>query len=350
MTKVSVIVPVYNGEQFLREAVDSIRKQTMEDIEIILINDQSKDNSGPLCDKLQSEDSRIKVIHHEKNLGICGARNTGLKAAEGKYVVFCDNDDFLLENLVKDNFLLAEEHNADMVKFGRQLIDVDSNNKVLREKETPLKELAVYTENTKFNHYFDMKSKGLMMNVWNGMYKLSVIKEQDIWFNEFMRYGSEDADFSYRFFMVSSKIIVNPHSYYVHYRRDEFSTSRKFNENKLDSMMLAAESEAVIFEQMEDNDEVKARRIIEINKLIMNMYTQQMFHENNPMSTSKKINYLNKIKNQKHLNYSLEPDVKHHIRRIKKKHLPFSVAYNNKWMRVAYIILKLQFTLNNEKW
>src|SRR5699024_7600526 len=203
---------------------------------------------------------------------------------------------------------------------------------------------------TKFKHYFAIKSKGLLMNVWNGLYKLSVIKEKDIWFNDFMRYGSEDADFSYRFFMVSDKIIVNPDYYYIHYRRSEFSTSRKFNENKLDSMMLAAESEAVIFDQMANTSEIKAKKIIEINKLIMNMYTQQIFHQNNPMSIKEKINYLYTIKEKKHLNYSLNKDVKSELKKIKIKHLPFSIAYNNNWMRLSYIILKLQHMMNNETW
>src|SRR5699024_9589585 len=137
MVKVSVIVPVYNGELFLREAIRSIQNQTMHDIEIILINDKSTDSSGEICDELQTEDQRIKVIHLKENLGICGARNTGLRIAKGKYVAFCDNDDLFLENLIKDNYTLAEEHNADMVKFGRKLIDVDVDGNILREKVTP---------------------------------------------------------------------------------------------------------------------------------------------------------------------------------------------------------------------
>lgn len=350
MVKVSVIVPVYNGELFLREAIKSIQNQTMHDIEIILINDKSTDSSGEICDELQTEDQRIKVIHLKENLGICGARNTGLRIAKGKYVAFCDNDDLFLENLIKDNYRLAEEHNADMVKFGRKLIDVDVDGNVLREKVTPMKSIGTYNQQTKFDCYFSIKSKGLLMNVWNGLYKLSVIKEKGIWFNDFMRYGSEDADFSYRFFMVSDIIIVNPNYYYIHYRRNEFSTSRKFNKNKLESMMLAAESEAIIFNQMIHTSEVNAKQIIEINKLIMNMYTQQIFHQNNPMSTKEKINYLYTIKAKKHLNYSLNKDVKSELKKIKIKHLPFSIAYNNNWMKLSYVILKLQHMMNNETW
>ncbi|WP_368646146.1 glycosyltransferase family 2 protein [Alkalibacterium putridalgicola] len=350
MPKVSVIVPVYNGEQYLTEAVGSIRKQTMTDIEIILVNDQSTDNSAEICDQLKNEDDRIKVIHLEKNLGICGARNRGMSEAEGEYVAFCDNDDFFLTTLIEDNYSIAKKTEADMVKFGRKLIDVDSNDKVLREKETPLKKASGFNEQTKMDHYFYMKSKGLLMNVWNGIYRLALIKEENIFFNEFMRYGSEDADFSYRYFMAAKTIAVNPKAYYIHYRRDASSTSRKFNENKIESMMLASRSEAEIFDRMEKTPEVKARIIIEINKLIMNMYTQQLFHRDNPMTVKEKVSFLNTVKKNEHLNYYLDKETKKELAKIKRKHLPFSLAFSNNWMMLAYVILKGQFMLNNEKW
>lgn len=350
MPKVSIIVPVYNGEQYLTEAVYSIREQTLRDIEIILINDQSTDSSGAICDQLQTEDKRIKVIHLEKNLGICGARNRGLIEAKGEYVAFCDNDDFFLETLIEDNYTIAKATKSDMVKFGRKLIDVDSNDNILREKETPLNKASGYTEQTKMSNYFYMKSKGLLMNVWNGIYRLELIRDKNIYFNEFMLFGSEDADFSYRIFLAAKKIAVNPKSYYVHYRRNASSTSRKFNKNKIESMMLASKSEAEIFAELEKTPEIEAKIVIETNKLIMNMYTQQIFHKDNPMSVKDKINFLYNIKKHQHLNYQLEKDTKKELRRIKPKHLPFSVAYSKGWMAAAYLILKGQYILNNENW
>lgn len=350
MPKVSIIMPVYNGQEFLEEAVQSIQNQTFNDIEIILINDQSTDNSGEICDALGEADSRIKVIHLPENKGICGARNAGLKESAGEYIAFCDNDDFFYDNLIEDNYFLANKYQADMIKFGRKLIDVNSNGIILREKLTPLDKGAYYNGQTKFDNYFYMKSKGLLMNVWNGLYKRELILEKDLWFNEFMRFGSEDADFSYRFFMESNHIVINPGVYYVHYRRNESSTSRKFNKNKLDSMILASRGEAEIINSMDQSIEVEARRIIEVNKLIMNMYTQQVFHSDNPMSLLEKINYLKGIKHNDHLNYSLTSELLKEIKKVKLKHTPFSIAYSRGWMSLAYSILILQNRLNNEKW
>lgn len=350
MPKVSVIMPVYNGEEFLEEAVQSIRNQSMQDIEIILVNDLSTDRSGEICDRLASEDERVSVIHLPNNKGICGARNEGLKIAKGEYIAFCDNDDFFENNLVEDNYYLANKYSADMIKFGRKLIDVDSEGKVLREKSTPLEKGSYFDEQTKLDNYFYMKSKGLLMNVWNGMYKRQLILDRGIWFNEFMRFGSEDADFSYRFFQKCKTIVVNPGVYYVHYRRNEFSTSRKFNRNKLDSMIMASKEEGIIIGEMDQSLEIQAKKIIEINKLIMNMYTQQVFHDDNPMSLKEKVDFLNEIKDNNHLSYDIDTELMKEIGKIKKKHIPFSIAFSRNWMSMAFIILVLQKRMNNETW
>ena len=95
--KISFIVPVYKVEAYLRQCVESLTHQTYRDIEIILVDDGSSDGSPQLCDTLASEDSRIKVIHKE-NGGLSDARNAGLLAATGEYVVFVDGDDFWLDN------------------------------------------------------------------------------------------------------------------------------------------------------------------------------------------------------------------------------------------------------------
>ena len=90
--KVSIVVPVYNVEKYLDRCIQSLRNQTVRDIEIILVDDESPDNCPALCDRYALEDARIKVVH-KKNGGLSSARNAGLKAAAGKYVGFVDSDD-----------------------------------------------------------------------------------------------------------------------------------------------------------------------------------------------------------------------------------------------------------------
>ena len=100
--KVSIIVPVYNVEKYVERCIESIIKQSYKNLEIILIDDGSKDNSGKICDEYAEKDNRIKVIH-KKNGGLSDARNTGLNIADGEYICFIDSDDYIHKDLVKDN-------------------------------------------------------------------------------------------------------------------------------------------------------------------------------------------------------------------------------------------------------
>ena len=118
MPKISVIMPVYNSEQFLRMAVDSVLNQTFEDFELILVDDGSKDGSGAVCDEYAKKDLRVKVIHQE-NRGMCFSRNRAMDIACGEYIMFTDNDDECLPGFLSENYALAHQTNADMVKFGR---------------------------------------------------------------------------------------------------------------------------------------------------------------------------------------------------------------------------------------
>ena len=94
MPKLSVIVPVYNTEKYLRECIDRILAQTFTDFELILVNDGSTDGSGAICDGYAEKDSRIQVIH-QTNGGITVARKSGVRAACGEYVTFVDSDDWI---------------------------------------------------------------------------------------------------------------------------------------------------------------------------------------------------------------------------------------------------------------
>lgn len=114
MKKVSIIVPVYNVEKYLEECLDSLIGQTLQDIEIILIDDGSKDTSGSICDKYSEKDNRIKVIH-QQNCGQSAARNVGLNIAEGEYILFVDSDDYIQLDACEMLYKEAKRHNSDIV-------------------------------------------------------------------------------------------------------------------------------------------------------------------------------------------------------------------------------------------
>ncbi|PPS21321.1 glycosyltransferase family 2 protein [Brachyspira murdochii] len=100
MIKISVIIPVYNVESYLRECLDSVINQTLKDIEIICIDDNSTDNSYNILLDYQKIDNRIKIIKHKENLGLGPARNSGIKVAIGEYIYFIDSDDYISDNYI----------------------------------------------------------------------------------------------------------------------------------------------------------------------------------------------------------------------------------------------------------
>lgn len=115
-TKVSVVMPVYNMEDYLHDSLNSIIDQSLKEIEIIVVNDGSTDNSLEIAQNYKKDDKRIKIID-QKNKGLSGARNTGLKNAEGKYIYFFDTDDRLQHNCLEKCFNLAEKNKLDVVTF-----------------------------------------------------------------------------------------------------------------------------------------------------------------------------------------------------------------------------------------
>ena len=141
MKKLSVIVPVYNAEKFLERCVKSILNQTYSNIELILVNDGSKDNSLALCNKLATEDPRIVVID-KSNGGAASARNKGIEVATGDYIGFCDSDDFLDLDMFETLISIMEKENLPTIEClskvydeNFSLVESDNNNKQLNIKD-----------------------------------------------------------------------------------------------------------------------------------------------------------------------------------------------------------------------
>ena len=115
--KVSVVIPIYNAEKYLERSIRSILDQSLKELELILINDGSRDGSGEICDKFSKEDNRITVIHKE-NGGLSSSRNTGIKKARGSYIQFVDADDYVEEKMLEEQHNLAVDTGAQITMCG----------------------------------------------------------------------------------------------------------------------------------------------------------------------------------------------------------------------------------------
>lgn len=191
----SVIVPVYNTEAYLCRCVDSILNQSFDDFELILVNDGSTDKSGAICDEYAGKSDKVKVIHRQ-NGGICAARNAGLQTAQGKYIAFCDSDDywtpFFLEKLVG----LFRHKNVGLAICGFQSVNhagIPVNGRCSVDRKEDDRILTI--NNDMFWSLFNDKRIG---SCWDKAYISEIIRISGLRFDENIT-SVEDTDFVVRY-------------------------------------------------------------------------------------------------------------------------------------------------------
>ena len=248
MPKISVIMPVYNSEQFLDMAVKSVLNQTFEDFELILVNDGSTDNSPEMCDRYKEKDGRVVVIHQE-NHGICATRNIGLSAARGEYICFIDNDDEYAPRLLEENYELVIQHDADVVKCGYR-VDESFADGFVDHRCNAAEKLTVIEKESKAERYFEVLQAGAFYTIWNAIYKRSFLVENNLKFNEHCRFGYEDWVFGFMLYQKVNKMVLNPEIQYFYYQRYTHSTCRKYDDNRLEASFLACKHEQEMLDEI----------------------------------------------------------------------------------------------------
>lgn len=230
MLKVSIILPVYNSKQYIKQTIECILNQNMKEFELIVIDDGSTDGSGNICDEISKVDERVKVFHKD-NGGICDARNYGLRVATGEYIAFLDHDDTVKQGFLKDNYNLAKKYDADIVKFGCVDIGIRSNKIIYRDfKNFDFRVLD--KENIKEFFLYFRFVEGLTY-IWDGLFKKELLERNNILFNPKYKMGGEDREFCSNCFLKAKRVVFSKKSYYEHYIRYGYSTSTKWNDKKL---------------------------------------------------------------------------------------------------------------------
>lgn len=174
MEKVSLILPIYNVEEYLEKCVATVLNQTYKEIEVILVDDGSKDRSGKICDKLAEVDKRIKVVHKE-NGGLATARNAGYKIATGKYLMYIDSDDAVKPDIVERCVETIEKQQSDVVIFGYE--KVNEEGKVI---ETCRWKEKNYNHDEMVNHLFEAIAEMSFGYAWNKLYRKSILDKSEI--------------------------------------------------------------------------------------------------------------------------------------------------------------------------
>lgn len=174
MNKVSIILPIYNVEKYLKKSVDSVINQTYQNLEIILVDDGSKDSSGRICDELTETDKRIKVIH-KPNGGLASARNAGYEVATGEYLMYIDSDDVIKKELVEVCVKKAGMNNSDVVVYGYEKVDELGN--IL---ETCVWDNKTYNYEQMLDRLYSSIMEMSFGYAWNKMYRKSILDKSGV--------------------------------------------------------------------------------------------------------------------------------------------------------------------------
>ncbi len=225
MAKVSIIVPVYNVEKYLRKCLDSLINQTLKEIEIICVNDGSKDNSPKILEEYAKKDNRIIVINQE-NAGLSVARNSGIDIAKGKYIGFVDSDDWVDLDYYEKLYYSATSNDTDIAVGGIIRVTGIKKKKFLNfEKET-------ITDNT--NLKFELCDVPEKSYVWNKIYKTEKLKEIGLEFEKGIFY--EDCIFTPQALFYLGKIVTVPNIYYYYLRRGNSTVKQRSEKANADSV------------------------------------------------------------------------------------------------------------------
>lgn len=208
--KVSIIIPVYKVEKYIRRCLNSVLKQTLTDFEVVLVDDGSPDNCGKICDEYAGYDSRVRVIH-QRNAGVSSARNTGLDAATGEYIGFADSDDFIVPSMYEQLYreIVASDADVAMCDF----FEVDNADVCLIEKGIDGSQTKTLTPEEAIKTTFDF-SRNVQVSVWNKLYRRKTV--QDLRFDT-RKHMAEDLEYLMRALTRSRKVVYIPTALYGYF-------------------------------------------------------------------------------------------------------------------------------------
>ena len=261
MTKVSVIVPTYNVEPYLRECMDSIIGQTMKELEIICVNDGSTDGSLAILKEYAEKDSRVVLID-KQNAGYGCAMNDGLDRATGEYIGIVEPDDFVDRHMYEDLYRIAKEKDLDVIKADFYRFLRGRNGEYLKSYD------ALSRDGTGYNEVIDPKKNdrifSYVLNTWSGIYRRDFIEKYHIRHNTTPGASFQDNGFWFQTFCLAERVYFVNKPYYMN-RRDNPNSSVKDRKK----VYCMNEEYRFIYDFLNSRTELK--------KYFMNVYSMQRF-------------------------------------------------------------------------
>ena len=281
---VTVAIAAYNVENFIENGIQSVFRQTYENIEIILVDDGSTDRTPSLCDSIAKCDSRVRV-YHKKNGGLGSARNVGIDNAKGDFIYFFDVDDYIEPNLIEENVRMAQEKNVDLIIFGYYARY--SNEE--KEELITLPEHEIHT-NDKLKEVYTQDLLWLKHGngfAWNKFYRISFLKKYNFHFGN--QRIQQDEPFNMQLYMKLNHVYISPKAYYHYVLYVNTNAGSRYlpgKENVIEDVYHK-------FMTFYDNWGLNDNRVFEYieNRFLTGMFgvvTENYYHPNCPLTKSEK--------------------------------------------------------------
>lgn len=230
MPLVSIVIPVYNVEKYIRRCLMSIQQQSLSNIEIIVVNDCTPDNSMAIVEKFAKDDKRIRIINHEKNMGLMWTRRTGYMSATGDYITFCDSDDCLPPIAIEKLYRAAIESDADIV-CGNYIYITTKGEEIIHKNEL---RYGCYN----INFLKSLLRHEMVKTLWGKLFKASLLQNHKYHTYEHVTNG-EDGCLLYQVVANTNKIIMIDDIVYNYMQNLTSSTQRRFNDDAIKSICIS---------------------------------------------------------------------------------------------------------------
>ena len=227
MDLVSIVITVYNCEKYIEKLLDSVINQTYKNLEIIIVNDGSKDDTLNICKKYSSRDKRIKIIS-QKNAGVSCARNKGIDKVTGKYIYFCDSDDYLELDTIEKMVDIYRQYDVELVVAG-YFSEVETGNSLVSFDKIFNYDKCYSSRDELKKDFVLLWDKHLLYNIWNKLYLTKIIKDNKIYYPNY-NWG-EDIQFNRDYLLHISKLYNMSDCFYHYIRARKGSATDKYIEN-----------------------------------------------------------------------------------------------------------------------
>lgn len=336
MSKISIIIPVYNSEKYLRECLDSVLIQTYKNIEIIIVNDGSKDESLKICREYKIKDNRIRIID-KKNEGASIARNIGIESAVGEYILFVDADDWIEPNMCEILVSNIKDSYSDIVfcnhimeyNYKKRRVSFDLNKRIIDKKDIGYEVILSLIEENDYNLKHERAS---FRSPWGKLFKLDIINNNKIRFNKDLTIG-EDFIFDLEYIKYCKSVFIED-SYLYHYRINDESVSSKY---KSDSWEIYKKLLITLQEylKLSFKEEEYINRLNKLKLKYFMMCIENEKNKKNKKSIIEKRNYIKSICEDEIMNQTLKKYSKGMIG--KKNRIKLFLLRNKFYFSIVFI-------------